>query len=378
MKPKNKEIGGLRTWLEIDSKKVAHNYRLFRSLLGPKTALMAVVKSNAYGHDLFQFSKLMADLGADWLGVDSIVEGEALRKAGVKIPILALGYTLPEKFAASAKHKISLTISTLAGIKELKKHRIKFHLKIDTGMHRQGFFPEEIPQALKILKQNKIAPEKFEGIYTHFAAAKNPAFPADTKKQLELFNGAVKQIKHAGFAPLAHAAATSGVILFPEAHFDMARIGIGLYGLWPSREIAAGFAEKLNLQPVMSWKTIISEIKNLPAGSKIGYDFTETLARPGRIAVCPIGYWHGYPRALSAVGHALVRGQKAKVLGRVSMDMIIIDVSKIKNAAVNDTAVLIGQSDKAEITADELADLSGTTNYEAVTRLNPLIRRIYR
>ena len=377
MKPKNKETSGLRTWLEIDTKKVARNYRLFRSLLGPKTALMAVVKSNAYGHDIFQFSKLMAELGADWLGVDSIVEGEALRKTGIKIPILALGHTLPEKFSEAAKRKISLTISTLAGIKELKKYRVKFHLKIDTGMHRQGFLPEEVPQVLKILKQNKIAPENFEGVYTHFAAAKNPAFPSDTLKKLALFNGAVKQVKQACFAPLAHAAATSGAILFPDARLDMARIGIGLYGLWPSRETAAGFAKKLDLRPVLSWKTIISEIKNLPTGSRIGYNFTEALARPGRIAVCPIGYWHGYPRALSAVGSALVRGQRAKVLGRVSMDMIIIDVSKIKNVAVGDTATLLGQSGKAEITADELADLSGTTNYEAVTRLNPLIRRIY-
>lgn len=338
---------------------------------------MAVVKSNAYGHDLFQFSKLAAKLGADWLGVDSIVEGEALRKAGVKIPILALGFTLPEKFAEAAKHKISLTISTLVGIKELKKHKVKFHLKIDTGMHRQGFLLKEVPRVLKILKQNKISPENFEGIYTHFAAAKNPAFPADTQKQLVLFNGAVKLAKLAGFTPLAHAAATSGAILFPEAHLDMARIGIGLYGLWPSREMAAGFAEKLNLRPALSWKTIISEIKSLPAGSRIGYDFAETLSRPGRIAICPIGYWHGYPRALSAVSRALVRGQKAKVLGRVSMDMIIIDVSKIKNIAVNDTAVLLGRLGKTEITADELANLSGTTNYEAVTRLNPLMRRIY-
>src|SRR3989344_6244959 len=378
MKPKNKKLGGLRTWLEIDTKKAACNYRLFRSLLRRKTALMAVVKSNAYGHDLFQFSKLMVGLGVNWLGVDSIVEGEALRKTGIKIPILALGHTLQEKFAGAAKHKVSLTISTLVGIKALKKYNLKFHLKVDTGMHRQGFLPEEMPQALKILKQNKIAPENFEGIYTHFASAKNPAFPTDTRKQLALFNGAVELVKRAGFTPLTHAAATSSAILFPETHLDLVRIGIGLYGLWPSREVAASFAEKLNLQPALSWKTVISEIKNLPSGSRIGYDFTEKLALQGRIAICPIGYWHGYPRARSSVGHVLVRGQRAKILGRVSMDMIIIDVSKIPNAAMNDAAVLIGQPGKAEITADELADLSGTTNYEIVTRLNPLIRRIYR
>lgn len=372
---KNPETNGLRTWIEIDEQKVAHNYRAFRNLLSEKTKLMAVVKSNAYGHDLYQFAKLQEKLGADWLGVDSIVEGEALREAGVKIPILVLGYTLPEKFSEAEKYNLSLTISTFENLKLLKNFsKLKFHLKIDSGMHRQGFLPTQITEVLEILRENKIKSENLEGIYTHFAAAKNPAFPGETRAQLNLFLAVVEQVQNAGFSPIRHAAATSGTIVFPESHLDLVRIGIGAYGLYPSREVQAGYAEKLNLQPVLGWKSVVGEVKNILANEGIGYDFTEKLAENGQVAIIPIGYWHGYSRSLSSIGHVLINQQKAKVLGRVSMDMIIVDVSKITDVKVGDTVTLIGQNGAS---ADDLALLSGTVNYEIVTRLNPLIKRIY-
>ena len=149
-------------------------------------------------------------------------------------------------------------------------------------MHRQGFLPEQIEQVLEILRENKIKTESFEGLYTHFAAAKNPAFPSETRKQLNLFLEVTKKVADAGFSPIRHAAATSGTIVFPESHLDLVRIGIGAYGLYPSREVQAGFAEKLNLQPVLSWKSIVGEVKNIPAGEGIGYDFTEKLAKNGK------------------------------------------------------------------------------------------------
>lgn len=372
MKLRNREIAGLRTWLEIDEKKATHNHQVFRKLLDKKTKLLAVVKSNAYGHDLFQFAKLQERLGADWLGIDSIVEGEALRNFGIKIPILVLGYTLPEKFSTAVKHNLSLTISDPENLRVLKKYPVKFHLKIDTGMHRQGFLPNQIPKILHLLPK-----KNFEGIYTHFASAKNPAFPNETRAQMKQFLEITGLVRKAGFHPLSHAAATSGTIVFPEGQLDLARIGIGLYGLYPSKEVAAGFGKKLNLQPILSWRSIVSEVKNLPAGSKLGYDGTEKLETDGKIAICPIGYWHGYPRSLSSIGKVLIRGQFAKILGRISMDMIIVDASKIKGVKVGDVATLVGQDGKNEITADELANLSDTVNYEIVTRLNPLMKRVY-
>lgn len=372
---RDENTDGLRTWIEIDEQKVAHNYHAFRDLLNEKTKLMAVVKSNAYGHDLYQFAKLQEKLGADWLGVDSIVEGEALRESGIKIPILILGYTLPEKFNEAEKYNLSLTISTFENLKLLANFsKLKFHLKIDSGMHRQGFLPAQITEVLEILKQNKIKSENLEGIYTHFAAAKNPAFPAETRAQLNLFLDVVAKVQKVGFSPIRHAAATSGTIVFPESHLDLVRIGIGAYGLYPSREVQAGFAEKLNLQPVLSWKSVVGEVKNILAGEGVGYDFTEKLEKAGKIAIIPIGYWHGYSRSLSSIGHVLINNQKAKVLGRVSMDMIIVDVSKIENVKVGDMVTLIGEGGAS---ADDLALLSSTVNYEIVTKLNPLIKRIY-
>jgi len=364
---------GLRTWIEIDRKAIKHNYKIFRSLIAKKCQLMAVVKSNAYGHSLLDFSKEMEKLGADWLGVDSIVEAEALRKEKIKTPILVLGHTLAKKISTAAKNNISLTISSFEGLDSLLKIKnpIKIHLKIDTGMHRQGFFIPELEKVAQILKKNKNI--KVEGTYTHFSSAKNPAFPHETLKQISQFKEAIKILKTAGFNPIKHAAATSGAINFPQSHFNMVRIGIGLFGMWPSKETREAFRDKIKLKPILLWKTVVSEIKNLSKGDRIGYDLTETVNKNSRIAVLPIGYWHGYPRALSSIGRVLIRGKKAKILGRISMDMMVVDITDIKNAKIWDEAILIGE----KITADNLAYLADTINYEITTRINPLIKRVY-
>ncbi len=365
----------LRTWLEIDSQALENNYRIFRSIIKPKTKLMAVVKSNAYGHGLLDFSQAVEKLGVDWLGVDSVIEGIKLRKEGVKTPILVLGYTLPENFPQAAEYNISLTISSLGQLLEIKNWKLKIHLKIDTGMHRQGFFSAEVYQVIKSIKSEK-SKVIIEGVYTHLANAKNPSFFKDTRKQLKDFNTVLKMLKEAGYKPMAHAAATGGTLIFPEAYYDLVRVGIGFYGLWPSQETEAVYKEKILLEPILSWKTVVSEVKELKEAGRVGYDFTESVSAGTRLAVCPVGYWHGYPRALSSVGQVLVRGKKARVVGRVSMDMIVIDVSKTKNVKAGDVVTLIGRDGKEEIGAHELAELAGTINYELVTRLNPLIKRV--
>jgi len=332
---------------------------------------MAVVKSNAYGHGLLDFSQAVEKLGVDYLGVDSIIEAIKLRIEGVKTPILVLGYTLPENFPQAVEHDVSLTLSSLEQVQNLPENlALKIHLKIDTGMHRQGI---EVA-ALKSIKSVKSL--NLEGVYTHLANAKNPSFSNDTRKQLKEFDMAVKIINEAGYRPIAHAAATGGTLIFSEAHYGLVRVGIGLYGLWPSIETEAAYREKIILRPVLSWRTMVSEVKTLREGGRVGYDFTENVPSGTKLAVCPIGYWHGYPRALSSVGRTLVRGQSARVIGRVSMDMIVIDVTKIKNVKVGDVVTLIGRDGKEWVGADELAGLAGTINYELVTRLNPLIKRV--
>lgn len=370
----------LRTWIEINQRALKNNYSIFRRLIGPKCLLMSVVKSNAYGHSLIDFSRATESLGIDWFGVDSIVEAESLRKAGLKKPILVLGYTLESKTGNAFKNNISLTVSDFSTLKNLKNikihgHKLKIHIKIDTGMHRQGFFVSEIPAVIKILKsQPNII---LEGVYTHFSSAKNPAFPSATFNQIEQFKKAIDLFESAGFKGfIKHTAATSGTIIFPQSHFDLVRIGIGLCGLWPSKETKEAFREKIKLEPVLSWKTIIGQIKSLPKGSKVGYDLTETLNRSSSVAILPIGYWHGFPRSLSSIGKVLIKGNEVKVIGRVSMDMISVDVTDVKNVKVGDEVILIGRSEKSEISVDDMAYLSDTINYEIVTRLNPLIKRI--
>lgn len=370
---------GLRTWIEIDTKAIRSNYLLFKKIIPKNVRMMGVVKSNAYGHNLTEFALELEKLGVDMLAVDSLVEGLALRKSGVKTPILVLGYTLPEMFTKALKKNISLTISSMDGLRSFLKttnaSRIPVHIKVDTGMHRQGFLFSEIEKVIGILVDNKI---QVAGLYTHFASAKDLNDRAFTESQIAELEGWEKVFKSAGLSPVVHAGATGGTLGFQKAHFDMVRVGAGLYGFWTQKEVEIACGKKLLLKPVLSWKTIISEIKEIPTGSGVGYDTTHITSGLTRIAVCPVGYWHGYPRTLSNTADVLVHGKRAKVLGRVSMDMIVVDVTDIPKTKVGDEVVLIGRSGKDEIHASELAVRACTSAYEIVTRLNPLIKRIYK
>jgi alanine racemase len=375
---------GLRTWIEIDRKAIKGNYDTFRSLIPKSCKLLAIVKSNAYGHSLIDFSKEAEKLGADFLGVDSIIEALALRREGIKTPILVLGYTLPEMISEAIKNDISITVSSLEMLKKItavigkNDKKLKIHIKVDTGMHRQGFLPEDsakILANLQLTTNNKQL--EVEGVFTHFASAKNPAFPVYTNHQIDDFKEWISLFNKNGFKPIVHAAATAGSLVFPDSHFDMVRIGIGLYGEWPSKESKAYLQDKMKLEPVLTWKTIISEIKNLLKGERLGYDLTEKLDRDSVVGICPVGYWHGIPRALSSVGYFLVNGKRAKILGRISMDMIVIDLTGIIGVKVTDEAVILGGSGKTKIISEEMAGMADTCNYELITRINPLIKRIY-
>lgn len=369
---------GLRTWIEIDRKAIKHNYNIFRSLVSKKTKIMGVVKSNAYGHNLTEFAKELETLGVDYLAVDSVVEGVALRKEGIKTPILILGYILPEMIEKAVINNLDITVSNFDYFKEIKKLKlnkpISVHIKVDTGMHRHGF---QLADMNKVLKEIKSPEINIVGLYTHFASAKNPAFPKDTKNQIEIFEQWRTSFTSVGFKPICHTCATSSTILFPEAHFDMVRVGIGLYGIWPSRETKAFIHNQFELKPVLSWKTVIGEINNIKKGERIGYDFTEKLNRDSKVAVIPIGYWHGYPRALSGIGHVLIKGKTAKILGRICMDILMVDITEIKAVKVGDEVTIIGHDRGDEISVDDLAGLLDASSYELVTRINPLIKRIY-
>ena len=364
----------LKTWIEINKKAVEKNIKTFRGLVGKKIRLWAVVKSNAYGHGLIAFSKIANKSGADGFCVDSVIEGCKLRANGISKPILVLGPTLPVLFKDALDNKIIITISNKDALKNFLKspNKPSFHLKIDSGMHRQGFYPEETSKIIVSLKKVK---NKFKGVYTHFCAAKDINYPTYTEMQFKNFNRALAMLQKAGFDGLIrHAAATGGTLINKKYHLDAVRIGIGFYGLWPSKELNIQFSE-IKLEPVFSWRALVSEIKNIKKGDYVGYDLAERAVKNGRIAIIPIGYWHGFSRALSSVGMVLINSRSAKVLGRVSMDLIVVDVTDIK-CRVGDEAVIIGRQGKVEIAAGDVAGQVGTSHYELITRVNPLIERI--
>ena len=368
----------LRTWIDLDRSALARNVLTFRCLLPPDCRLMAVCKSNAYGHGLYDLAPVLQEMGVDWFGVDSVVEAVTLRKKRIRRPILVLGYTLPSRFAEAARHRISLTVSNLENLRALTALKsplpLRVHLKFDTGMHRQGFLPSQWEEALGLVRRCGRRVE-VEGIYTHFAAAKDPDCRDNTERQIGEFERARARFRGTGLSPICHANATAGALNYPDASYDLARIGIGLMGYWPSSETKQAWQKKIILRPALCWRTIISEVKTLNKGSGIGYDLTERLKKRSAIGICPIGYWHGFPRSLSRVGEVLVRGSRAKVLGAVAMDMIVVDLSRADGARVGDVVTVIGRDGREEITVYEVANRAGVSHYELLTRLNPLIQK---
>ncbi len=373
------ETRDTRTWIEISVRAVRKNVKTMRSLLAPNSALWAVVKSNAYGHGIFVMPKLLSDAGVDGFCVDTLFEGVRLREQGITKPILVLGFTLPQLFPLAQQHDVAITISNFDALKFLLKEKNppQFHLKLDTGMHRQGFYVDDLPKVIASLRHQTsvIRHPSFVGVYTHFASAKDLNYPGYTDMQFAEFLRGIALLEYAGYKKLIrHAAATGGALIDKKYHCDAVRIGIGCYGLWPSKELEIQLPQ-LVFASSLSWHAIVSEVKAVPKGSYVGYDLTYRTLRASRIAILPVGYWHGFPRLLSNAGAVLIGGKRAAVLGRVSMDMIAVDVTDI-SCRFGDQATLIGAQDREYIGADELARLTNTSHYEILTRLNPLIERV--
>lgn len=378
----------MKTWIEINKKALQNNISQFKKLIGKKIKLMAVVKSNAYGHGLIETAKIVINSGADWLGVDSIDEAIKLRKAGIKTPILILGYTLLSRLKDVIKYDLRQTVYNKETIEELIRFRgrtpklgaapLRVHLKVETGTSRQGLEKEELLELAKFIK--KYPQIKIEGAHTHYANIEDTTDHTYAKKQLNRFKQAIGLLESNGIeVPIKHTACSAAIILFNETHFDMVRLGISMYGLWSSRETFVSAKEKnrrIRLEPVLTWKTKIAQVKIIKAGTPISYGLTEKVAHNSKIAILPVGYWDGYDRKLSGVGNVLIKGKRCKILGRVCMNMMVVDVGHVRKIKLEEEVVLLGKQGKEEITADELAQKIGTINYEVVTRINPLIPRI--
>ncbi|MFA6095929.1 MAG: alanine racemase, partial [Candidatus Paceibacterota bacterium] len=286
-----------RTWVEVDKKAMARNVLRLKRFLEPHTRFMAVVKSNAYGHGMTAYARELSRLGVDFFGVDDVDEALELRKAGIKESILVLGYTLPARYAEAAAKNISITISSADSLAALVrsrargKKRLKIHLKVDTGLHRQGMMPSDKARVMKILS-DEMPHVEIEGLYSHFAALETPGYIDYSRTQAERLAQWQDLLLMHGYDPIVHASASAGVVWSrDDFRFDMVRAGIALYGLWPSEEIRNS-TDPTALRPVLSWKTVVSEVKDIPSGSRIGYDLTETVSRASTIAVIPVGYWH--------------------------------------------------------------------------------------
>jgi alanine racemase len=375
-------ISSSLTRVEISKKALVNNLQQVKKITGKRTKIMAVVKANAYGHGTGEVAQVVKNQ-VDWFGVNSWEGGIFLRELKINQPILVLGYLPLTKIKEAIKNDLSFVVYNQETVKkanqEAKKLNkpAKVHLKVETGTHRQGIELEQIVSFAQFcLKQKKIF---LEGLYTHYANIEDTLNPSFALRQLATFHQAVNLLAKAKIKiPVKHTACTAATILFAKTHFNLVRLGIGLYGLWPSRETkisAQAKGMKVSLQPALTWKTKVAQIKMVAKGETISYGRTFRTNRRTKIAVLPVGYWDGYDRKLSNSGRVLIKGQFAPVVGRVCMNMMMADVTDIPGVKVEDEVVLLGKQGRNEITAEELAAKIGTINYEMVTRINPWLPR---
>lgn len=369
------------SWIEIDRDRLLFNLSAFRALGRGQTALMTVVKANAYGHGLETVAPAVAE-ATDWFGVNSLEEALSLSRLGIAKPILIMGHTPPAEAETLVRSQFRQVVYRLDLARALAAAAQKagapalVHLKVETGTHRQGVSPAELAefaQALAALPGLRI-----EGAYTHFANIEDTLDPSYARLQLERFQQALELLSRLAVQPTClHAAATAGAILYPETHFTLIRVGIGAYGIWPSRETRLAARERgraISLAPVLTWKSRIAQVKSIQAGDYVGYGLTFQANRPMRLAIVPVGYYDGYDRKLSNCGRALVGGKSAPVVGRVAMNMMVLDVTDT-DGREDDEVVLMGRQGSSEITAEELAEKLGTIPYEILSRINPLLPR---
>ncbi len=375
------------TWIELSESAYANNIRFFRKIIGARPEFSVVIKANGYGHGWQSIARLAMKNQVDSFCVHSLGEALRLRRAGFNQNILIMGHVPIGRLEEAVEENFRLVVynrETLLRLHEITASLYKLariHLKLETGTFRQGIAQEELEWFLKELKHTPRI--LLEAVYTHFANIEDTTNHDYADYQRYCFNQLVRLIQSNGFPILKkHAASTAAAMLFPETHFDMVRLGIGQYGLWPSRETMVSYKEKFGekisetLQPVLTWKARISQIKTVPADNTIGYGRTYKTTRDSRIAILPIGYSDGYDRMLSNQSYVLIKGKRAPLRGRVCMNLIMVDITDIPDVALEDEAVLIGKQGEEEITIDQLAAMSGTINYEVTARLNNEITRI--
>jgi len=368
------------TWAEINLDNVRHNIMEIRRVISPSVKLCAVVKANAYGHGAVEVAREALACGASYLSVAFLDEAIELRENGITSPVLILGFTPENQFDKIIEHNITQTIYNVESAKALSDCAIKLgkkakvHIKIDTGMSRIGFCPE-VCYKDEFKKLFSLPGLEIEGIFTHFSRA-DERDRSWTNEQFRLFSEVLNFIEKSGYnIPLKHAANSAGIIEYPETHLDMVRPGIILYGLYPSDEVSKNL---INLKPVMSFKTRVSNVKVLPKGKAISYGGAFVTQRESIIATLPVGYADGFSRLLSSKAQVLIKGKRAPIVGRICMDQCMVDVTDIQPlVSIGDEVVLIGESGNDRISTEEITNLIGTINYEVVCGISKRVPRVY-
>jgi alanine racemase len=361
------------TWLEIDLGAIRNNIRQLGAITG--RPVMAVIKANGYGHGLLEAGRTAVSAGAAWLGVARVEEATALRRAGIELPILVLGFSAPERVAEAIANRVSLTVhhpdlvQGFADQTHMLGQTLRVHAKFDTGMGRLGVFPED---GLAFIRQIRSNPGlELEGVFTHLASADEPA-KNTTDLQLDRFSRLIEALEANGMRPpLVHAANSAASLYYPSARFDLVRPGIAIYGLHPSADapLPEGF------RPALAWKAQLASVKDLPPGHGIGYNHRYVTKKQERIGVIPVGYADGFRRRLG--NFVLVGGKRVPVVGGVCMDQCMLQLDEVPEARIGDEVVIIGRQGASAITAEEIGQAWGTVNYEVVCGLTARVPRLY-
>ncbi|MCU0235515.1 MAG: alanine racemase [Acidobacteria bacterium] len=370
----------MKTHITIHAANLLHNLRIFQRIT--RKPVMFAVKANAYGHGLREVIEITRSSPAvGYFAVDALSEALAVHALQREKPVLVLGWTDKDELEELVARGFETVLPSEEHLKVLQriatrlKRKALVHLKIETGTNRLGLAPDKAMALLQAMDRSKL---EVRGVYSHFANIEDTTDPAFAQRQLELFRSVLPRF--ASTRVCRHFSSSAASLLFPETHFDMARVGISAYGYWPSRQTHALYLEKnkpgIDLRPVLSWHAKVAQVKQLEKGAAIGYGLTYKTFSRTRIVVVPVGYYDGYDRKLSNASQVLVNGVKAPVRGRICMNMFMVDISHIRNVKAGAPVILLGGEGRERIDADMLAEWSGTINYEVLSRLNPLIPRM--
>lgn len=369
-------------WLriEVDTAALTANMVELRRLVAPPTQMLAAIKADGYGHGLLLAARAFLEGGADWLGVHSVDEAASLREAGVAAPVLVLGPASAAEAAMARELDCELVVGSLHALEAvITAGGGRVHLKVETGVNRQGLIEAELDQALRLLAA---APSvDLVGLSSHFADIEDTTDHTFAQRQQDRFEAWQTRLRGAGHADLLHhMSCSASAILWSASHRGLVRVGVSAYGVWPSRETRVAARQvgrqDLQLRPALTWKARIAQVRSVPAGETVGYGRTWLAPVDSRIAVLPVGYHDGYPRALSGRAHMLVHGRRAPLCGRVCMNLCMVDVTRIPEASAGDEAVLLGRQGDDQITVEQMADWLGTISYEVLTLPKPAWRRV--